>query len=101
MTATDSAKILSNNLNALAVHAASEALDADTRAHYLINWGDTFSRLKCTFAPWLTLERDALDNVASLFGQLIQNLVRTKPDRSVPRNFPEKLHLSAAYKNGA
>jgi hypothetical protein len=95
------AKILCDNLNALAVHAASEALDADTRAHYLINRGDTFSRLKRTLGRWLLHGRDALDNVASVFGQLIKNLVRIKPDRSFPRQFTEKPHLSHAYKKGA
>ena len=94
------AKILCDNLNALAVHAASEELDADTRAHYLINRGDTFSRLKRTLGRWLLHGRDALDNVASVFGQLIKNLVRIKPDRSFPRKFTEKPHLSHAYKNG-
>ena len=95
------AKILCDNLNALAVHAASEALDADTRAHYLINRGDTFSRLKRTLGRWLLHGRDALDNVASVFGQLIKNLVRIKPDRSFQRQFTEKPHLSHAYKKGA
>ena len=94
------AKILCDNLNALAVQAASEALDADTRAHYLINRGDTFSRLKRTLGRWLLQGRDALDNVASVFGELIKNLVRKKPDRSFPRNFTKKPHLSIAYKKG-
>ena len=96
----NAAKILCDNLNALAVHAASEELDADTRAHYLINRGDTFSRLKRTLGRWLLHGRDALDNVASVFGQLIKNLVRIKPDRSFPRQFTEKPYLSHAYKNG-
>ena len=94
------AKILCDNLNALAVQVASEALDADTRAHYLINRGDTFSRLKRTLGRWLLQGRDALDNVASVFGELIKNLVRKKPDRSFPRNFTKKPHLSIAYKKG-
>jgi hypothetical protein len=77
--ATKPIVILCDNLNALAVHAASEALDADTRAHYLINRGDTFSRLKRTLGGWLLHGRDALDNVALVFGQLIKNLVRKNP----------------------
>ncbi len=51
------AKILRDNLNALAVHDASEALDTDTRAHYLINRSDTFSRLKRTLGRWLLSPR--------------------------------------------
>lgn len=94
------AKILCDNINALAVHAASESLDPDTRAHYFINRGDTFSRVKRTLGRWLLQGRDALDNIASVFNELIKNLVQIKPDRSSPRNFTKKPHLSHAYKGG-
>lgn len=47
------AKILCDNINALAVHAASEALDPNIRARYLINRSDTFSRIKRTLGRWL------------------------------------------------
>ncbi|MBL8393825.1 MAG: hypothetical protein JNK99_03610 [Candidatus Accumulibacter sp.] len=79
------AKILCNNLNALAIHAASESLDANVRAPYFIN------------------RSDALDNITSVFDELIKNLVQIKPARSYPRNCTQKPHLSHAYayKNGA
>jgi hypothetical protein len=92
------AKVLCDNLNALAVHAASEALDPNTRARYFINRGDTFSRIKRTLGRWLLQGLDALDNVASVFNQLIKNLVQIKPNRSYPRDFTNKPHLSHAYK---
>ena len=94
------AKILCDNLNALAVHAASESLDPNTRARYFINRGDTFSRIKRTLGRWLLQGINALDNVASVFDELIKNLVQIKPNRSSPRNFTKKPHLSHAYKNG-
>ncbi|MEF8730753.1 MAG: hypothetical protein V5B40_02130 [Candidatus Accumulibacter meliphilus] len=40
-----SAKILCDNINALAVHAASESLDPNICARYFINRGDAFSRI--------------------------------------------------------
>ncbi|MEF8727922.1 MAG: IS4 family transposase [Accumulibacter sp.] len=92
------AKILCDNLNALAVHVASEALDPNTRARYFINRGDTFSRIKRTLGRWLLQGLDALDNVTSVFNQLIKNLVQIKPNRSYPRDFTKKPHLSHAYK---
>ena len=78
------AKILCDNLNALAVYAASELLDPHIRARYLINRGDTFSRLKRTLGRWIHQGLDALDNVVSVFEQLIKNLVQIKPERSYP-----------------
>jgi len=92
------AKILCDNLNALAVHAASEALDPNIRDRYFINRGDTFSRIKRTLGRWLLQGLDALDNVASVFDQLIKNLVQIKPNRSYPRHSTQKPHLSHAYK---
>ncbi len=94
------AKILCDNINALAVHAASESLDPDTNAHYAINRGDTFSRIKRTLGRWLLQGREALDNIDSVLDELIKNLVKIKPNRSYPRNFTQKPHLSHAYKTG-
>ncbi len=94
------AKILCDNINALAVHAASESLDPNTRAHYFINRGDTFSRIKRTLGRWLLQGRDALDNITSVFNELIKNLVQIKPNRSYPRKFTKQPHLSHAYKSG-
>jgi hypothetical protein len=94
------AKILCDNLNALAVHAASESLDPNISARYFINRGDTFSRIKRTLGRWLLQGLDALDNVASVFNELIKNLVQIKPNRSCPRKFTQKPHSSHAYKKG-
>jgi len=92
------AKILCDNINALAVHAASESLDPD--AHYAINRGDTFSHIKRTLGRWLLQGIEALDNIDSVLEELIKNLVKIKPNRSYPRNFTQKPHLSHAYKTG-
>ena len=91
-------KILSDNLNALAVHAASETLDPNTRQRYFINRGDTFSRIRRTLGRWLLQGLDALDNVASVFNQLVKNLIQIKSNRSSPRNSTQKPHLAHAYK---
>ena len=93
------AKILCDNLNSLAVYSASESLDADICGRYFINRGDTFSRIKRTLGRWLLLGRDALDNVASVFSELIKNLVQIKPNRSFPRNPSQKPHLHHSKKN--
>lgn len=92
------AKILCDNINALAVQAANESLDADTRGRYFINRGDAFVRLKRTLGRWLLYGLDALHNIASLLDQLRANLVQIKPGRSYPRQFTEKPHLSVAYR---
>jgi hypothetical protein len=95
------AKILCDNLNALAVHAASESLDPNTRARYFINRGDTFSRIKRTLGRWLLQGLDALDNVASVFNELIKNLVQIKPNRSCPRKFhPKTTFITRLQKRG-
>jgi hypothetical protein len=86
-------KILCDNVSALTINAAREALDADTRAHYSINRGKTFSRLKRTLGRRLLPGRDALDNTASVFGQpgpLIKNLVCIRPGRSFPEEYSER-----------
>lgn len=93
------AKILCDNINALAIHAASEALDPNVRARCFINRGDAFSRIKRTLGRWLLQGREALNNIASVFDQLIKNLVQIKSGRSYPRDFTEKPHLSHAYKS--
>ena len=74
--------------------------DPNIRARYFINRGDTFSRLKRTLGRWLLQGLDALDNIASVFNELIKNLVQIKPNRSSPRRFTQKPHFSHEYKNG-
>jgi hypothetical protein len=64
-----------------------------------MNRGDPFSRIKRTLGRWLLQGLDALDNVASVFNELIKNLVQIKPNRSCPRKFTQEPHLSDAYKN--
>ena len=92
------AKILCDNINALAVHAADESLDANVRGRYFINRGDAFSHIKRTLGRWLLHGRHALDNVSSVFDELIKNLVQIKSGRSYPRRFTQKPHLSHALK---
>ena len=93
------AKILCDNLNALAVHAASESLDPNTRAHYFLNRGDTFSRIKRTLGRWLLHGLDALDNIASVFDELITKLVQIKPNRLFSKKYTKKPIASDACKN--
>jgi len=92
------AKILCNHLNALAAHAASEALDLNLRTRDFIHRGDTFSRLKRTLGRWLLQSLDALDNVASVFNELIKNLVHIEPNHSRPRKLAKKPYSSNVYK---
>ena len=93
-----SAKILCDNINALAVYAAADTLDAEVRCHYIINRADTFVQIKRTLGRWLILGLDALANINTVFSELIRNLVKVKPNRSYPRIFKQKPHKSHAYK---
>ncbi|MDS4014258.1 MAG: transposase [Candidatus Accumulibacter sp.] len=92
------ARILGDKLNALAVHATSDTLDPNTRQPYFINRGDTFSRIRRTLGRWLLHGLDALDNVASVFSQLVKNVVQIRPNRSSPGKSTKKPHLAEAYK---
>jgi hypothetical protein len=92
------AKILCDNINALAVYAAADTLDANARGHYIINRADAFVQIKRTLGRWLVFGLDALENIDTVFSELVRNLVRVKPNRSYPRIFKQKPHKSHAYK---
>ena len=92
------AKILCDNINALAVYAASDSLDTDVRCRYIINRADSFVQIKATLGRWLLFGLAALENVDAVFGELIRNLVAVKPNRSYPRKSTQKPHKSHAYK---
>ncbi len=93
------AKILCDNLNALAVYSACETLDPEIRSSYIINRTDAFVRIKRSLGRWLLLGLEALQNVEDIFRELTRNLVRDKPGRSYPRASKNKPHKSHAYKD--
>ena len=92
------AKILCDNINALAVYAAADTRDPEGRCHYIINRADAFVQVKPTLGRWLMFGLNALINIDAVFRELIRNLVQVKPNRSYPRIFRQKPHKSHAYK---
>ena len=92
------AKILCDNINALAVYSACETLDPEIRNRYIINRTDAFVRIKRSLGRWLLLGLESLQNVKDIFRELTRNLVRDKPGRSYPRVLKNKPHKSHAYK---
>jgi hypothetical protein len=92
------AKILCDNINALAVYAANATRDPEGDCHYIINRSDTFAHLKPTLGRWLIFGLHALSNIDAVFREIIRNLVQVKKGRSFPRTPRQKPHKSHAYK---
>jgi hypothetical protein len=91
------AKILADNLHALAVLAATQQETIPDR--YKINRTYAFAHLKRCLPRWLLL---ALPNTARLLdvlAEIARNLIRFKPDASKPRPIHHKPHRRHAYKS--
>ena len=92
------AKILCDNINALAAYAAANTRDPEGRCHYIINRADTFVQIKRTLGRWLIFGLAALTNINTVLRELTRNLVQVKLNRSYPRIPRQKPHKSHAYK---
>lgn len=96
------AKMLCDNLNALAVFCATEQnLDAQVRSGYRINRTYTFAHLKRCLPRWLVKQWPTLDELVSVFAELAKNLVRFVKGLSKPRPAQPKPHKAMAYKSTA
>lgn len=100
------AKILGDNLHALSVYCAAQATDttpnatqhgADTR-HYKPNRAYAFAAIKSRMQRWLLSVAATLDDIESLFTELMRNLIAFVPGASKPRNMGRKPHKNIAYK---
>jgi hypothetical protein len=98
------AKVLCDNLNALAIHAAAPELiisKAGAGRTYKINRTHSFGLLKSRWQRWLAQALPTLEEIASLLAELLRNLVAFIPGASKPRNSRHKPHRHFAYKSYA
>ena len=96
------AKVLCDNLNALAVYAAAPEpirRHGHTSRVYKINRTYGFAALKRCLPRWLLLQLPSLPDLARLFQQLLKNLVGYVPGASKPRPKGHKPHRHSAYKS--
>ena len=102
------AKLVCDNLNALAVYAAAPepmarpggkpAPDGKPRL-YKINRTYGFATLKRSLPRWLLQALPSPDDLIGLFEQLLKNLIRYVPGASKPRKKSPKPHKHIAYKS--
>jgi hypothetical protein len=98
------AKVLCDNLNALAIHAAAPELiisKAGAGRTYKINRTHSFGLLKSRWQRWLVQALPTLEEIASLLAELLRNLVAFIPGASKPRNSRHNPHRHFAYKSYA
>lgn len=96
------AKLLCDNLNALAVYAANPPTDdAPCRhdSHYKANRTYGIALLKRHLPRWLLGQLPALDALLAIFAELLKHVVRFVPGKSKPRPKQPKPHLHIAYKS--
>jgi hypothetical protein len=98
------AKLVCDNLNALAVYAAQpvEATAPVAQATaYKPNRTYAFAALKRCLPRWLMYQLPDLPTLLAIFQELLQHVIRFVPGRSQPRPQRPKPHLHHAYKSTA
>lgn len=97
------AKLLCDNLNALAVYAANPPNDTLTpqQTHGQPNRTYAIALLKRHLPRWLLGQLPSLETLLALFAELLQHAVRFVPGLSKPRPKRPKPHLHFAYKSVA
>jgi hypothetical protein len=91
------AKVLADNLDALAIQAATG--QADIPAGYKINRTYAFAHLKRCLPRWLLIAVPSLAAIVAATAELAKNLVQFKPGASKPRPVHPKPHRKHAYKS--
>lgn len=91
------AKVLADNLPALATTAAAE-LDAVPDG-YKINRTYAFAHLKRCLPRWLLVALPDVDLLTTVFSEIVRNLIQFKPGASKPRPIHPKPHRKHAYKS--
>lgn len=91
------AKILADNLHALAVLEAADM--AALGENYKINRTYTFAHLKRCLPRWLLIAIPATVELLKVFAELAKNLIQFKPGASKPRPLHPKPHRKHAYKS--
>ena len=95
------AKLLCDNLNALAVATASAANEEAVPDSYRLNRTYAFAHLKRCFPRWLLKHLPSLEELLAAFTELAKNLVRFVQGASKPRPKRPKPHRHHAYKSTA
>jgi hypothetical protein len=98
------AKILCDNLNALAVYAAApEPITrmGRTGRTYQINRTASIGLLKSRWQRWLLYAVPSFDEITAVLAELLKNLVAVVPGASKPRLKGPKPHRHFAYKSYA
>ena len=94
------AKMLCDNLNALAVFCATEQnLDVQTRQYYRINRAYVFAHLKRCLPRWLIRHAPSINELLRVFAELARNLLRFIKGASKPRPGGPKPHKALAFKS--
>lgn len=91
------AKVLADNLHALATTAAAE-WDAVPDG-YKINRTYAFAHLKRCLPRWLLVALPDVRQLMMAFSEIVRNLIQFKPDASKPRPVHPKPHRKHAYKS--
>ena len=96
------AKLVCDNLNALAIYAAQRADvtdPSDHTVHYKPNRTYGFALLKRWLPRWLMNQFPDLDTLLAVFDELLTHVIRCVPGKSKPRPNRPKPHLHHAYKS--
>jgi hypothetical protein len=91
------AKVLADNLQALAVLEANAQLDVPDG--YKVNRTYAFSHLKRCLPRWLLAALPDTTDLMAVLSELVKNLIRFIPDASKPRPIHPKPHRRHAYKS--
>lgn len=97
------AKLLCDNLNALAVYCATDgAIDVQTDTEkpiiYRINRTYAFAHLKRCLSRWILKALPSLDQLMTTFEELLKNLIQFIKGHSKPRHKRPKPHMHHAYR---
>jgi hypothetical protein len=101
------AKLLCDNLNALAVYAAApepitrsgKPTPTENPSLYKVNRTYGFAALKRSLPLWFLQALPSPEDLIRLFAQLLKNVVRYIPGASKPRTKSTKPHRHIAYKS--
>jgi hypothetical protein len=98
------AKLVSDNLNALAIYAAQRPENTDppdADVHYKPNRTYGFALLKRWLPRWLMHRLPDINTLLAVFDELLAHVIRFDPGKSKPRPKRPKPHLHHAYKSTA
>jgi hypothetical protein len=98
------AKLVSDNLNALAIYAAQCPENTDppeAEVHYKPNRTYGFALLKRWLPRWLMHRIPDINTLLAVFDELLAHVIRFVPGKSKPRPKRPKPHLHHAYKSTA